>query len=229
MYRMLIRLDSNVNLVVPNHAYGPSTDTELQAEGIAQQGKEVRSIHEAAAECKEDQKDEAEWVEIVRMVLRAAGMSELDSMLEMNNVYGTRSHRLQLSGSYGAIDATNLSNTDRRGLNRQTQQIDSELLPRSPSMPFRFTKKADLTLNLRGRHPSVRQDITNARQRIPSLTLSHLKDAYTSRVSIVAGIEVKEPGGSSNDAILQLSIWTAAALEKVRWRLNQASSLTGQR
>ncbi|KAK5075815.1 hypothetical protein LTR16_008882, partial [Cryomyces antarcticus] len=79
-------LDPNINLVVPSYAYGPLTSTELQAQNIVQQWKEVRSIHEAAAECKEDQKEKAEWVEVVRMVLRAAGMSEQDSMLEVNSV-----------------------------------------------------------------------------------------------------------------------------------------------
>lgn len=43
-----------------------------------------------------------------------------------------------------------------------------------------------------------------------------MTDAYTSTVPLVCGIEVKEPGGDYNEAIMQLGIWSAAGLEKVR-------------
>ncbi len=46
-----------------------------------------------------------------------------------------------------------------------------------------------------------------------------MTDAYTSTVPLVCGIEVKEGGGDYNEAIMQLAIWCAAGLEKVK-RLN---------
>jgi hypothetical protein len=43
-----------------------------------------------------------------------------------------------------------------------------------------------------------------------------MTDAYTSTVPLVSGIEVKESGGDYNEAVMQLGIWSAAGLEKVR-------------
>jgi hypothetical protein len=46
--------------------------------------------------------------------------------------------------------------------------------------------------------------------------MSQMQDAYTSTVPLVCGIEVKEVGGDYNEAVMQLAIWSAAGLEKLK-------------
>ncbi len=41
-------------------------------------------------------------------------------------------------------------------------------------------------------------------------------DAFTRRIPLVGGIEVKVSGGNAVEALVQLSIWSAAGLEKIR-------------
>ena len=43
-----------------------------------------------------------------------------------------------------------------------------------------------------------------------------MSDAYTSSIVLACGIEVKEPGGDYNEAIMQLGIWCAAGLAKMK-------------
>lgn len=43
-----------------------------------------------------------------------------------------------------------------------------------------------------------------------------MTDAYTSTVPLACCLEVKERGGDSNEAIIQLGIWCAEGLERLR-------------
>lgn len=47
-----------------------------------------------------------------------------------------------------------------------------------------------------------------------------MSDAYTSLLVLPCGIEIKEMGGDMNEALLQLAVWTAAGLEKLKSLVN---------
>lgn len=96
----------------------------------------------------------------------------------------------------------------------QTQAISSSLLPTHTSTSF--AKKADLALAFSLSHPEVFRTLEPIHAQYPELSLSQMDDAYTMRVPLVAGVEVKERGGSYNEAIVQLGVWCAAGLEKLR-------------
>ena len=53
-----------------------------------------------------------------------------------------------------------------------------------------------------------------------------MTDAYTSTVPLVCWLEVKERGGDYNEAIIQLGIWCAAGLERLRglWTLDRSDN-----
>lgn len=95
----------------------------------------------------------------------------------------------------------------------QTQSISSSLIPVSTTTSF--AKKADLALAFSLSHPEVLRTLEPIHTRYPELTLSQMEDAFTMRVPLVAGVEVKEPGGSYSDATVQLGVWCAAGLEKL--------------
>jgi hypothetical protein len=96
----------------------------------------------------------------------------------------------------------------------QTQTISSSLIPISTTTSF--AKKADLALAFSLSHPEVLRTLEPIHTRCPELSLSQMEDAFTMRVPLVAGVEVKEPGGSYSDATVQLGVWCAAGLEKLR-------------
>jgi hypothetical protein len=96
----------------------------------------------------------------------------------------------------------------------QTQAISSSLIPTHTSTSF--AKKADLALAFSLSHPEVLRTLEPIHTRYPELSLSQMEDAYTMRVPLIAGVEVKEPGGSYSEATVQLGVWCAAGLEKLR-------------
>ncbi|PBP16596.1 hypothetical protein BUE80_DR012672 [Diplocarpon rosae] len=96
----------------------------------------------------------------------------------------------------------------------QTQSIDPTFLPKHISQSF--AKKADLALAFSCDHPSVAAAIEPVQKANPDLCLSQMTDAYTSTVPLACCLEVKEGGGDYNEAILQLGIWCAAGLERLR-------------
>jgi hypothetical protein len=51
-----------------------------------------------------------------------------------------------------------------------------------------------------------------------------MSDAYTSTVVLGCGIEIKESGGDYNEATMQLGVWSAAGLEKMRSMLDVKTS-----
>ncbi|KAH6714655.1 hypothetical protein BKA61DRAFT_361753 [Leptodontidium sp. MPI-SDFR-AT-0119] len=96
----------------------------------------------------------------------------------------------------------------------QTQSVDPTLLPIHTSQSF--AKKADLAFAFSSDHPSVAAAIEPVQKANPDLCLSQMTDAYTSTVPLACCLEVKEQGGDYNEAILQLGIWCAAGLERLR-------------
>ncbi|KAL5331122.1 hypothetical protein ACEPPN_000651 [Leptodophora sp. 'Broadleaf-Isolate-01'] len=96
----------------------------------------------------------------------------------------------------------------------QTQAINAVFLPQHISQSF--AKKADLTFSFFPDHPTVQRAIAPIHKYRPSVSLSQMTDPYTSRVPLVCGVEVKERGGDYNEAIIQLGIWCAAALEALQ-------------
>jgi hypothetical protein len=96
----------------------------------------------------------------------------------------------------------------------QTQAISSSLLPAHTSTSF--AKKAALAQAFSLSHPKDLCTIEPIHTQYPELSLSQMEDAYTMRVPLVAGVEVKERGGSYNEGTVQLGGWCAAGLEKLR-------------
>ena len=106
----------------------------------------------------------------------------------------------------------------------QTQSIDSALLPKHASQSF--AKKADLAFAFSSDHPTVATTIEPVHKANPDMALSQMTDAYTSTVPLVCCLEVKERGGDYNEAIIQLGIWCAAGLERLRglWAISQSNT-----
>ena len=50
----------------------------------------------------------------------------------------------------------------------------------------------------------------------PGASLSQMSDAYTSTLILGCGIEVKASDGDCDEASMQLGVWCAAGLEKLR-------------
>ncbi|KAH9206340.1 hypothetical protein DL95DRAFT_73787 [Leptodontidium sp. 2 PMI_412] len=111
--------------------------------------------------------------------------------------------------------------------NIQTQSVDPAFLPKHISQSF--AKKADLALAFSSDHPSVATAIEPVQKANPDLSLSQMTDAYTSTVPLACCLEVKERGGDYNEAILQLGIWCAAGLERLRglWTRGRTDSGSG--
>ena len=96
----------------------------------------------------------------------------------------------------------------------QTQAIQESLLPQHTSQSF--AKKADLAFAFTSDHPTVADAVEPVYRACPGMPLSQMTDAYTSMVPMACCVEVKEKGGDYNEAIVQLGIWSAAGLERVR-------------
>jgi len=101
----------------------------------------------------------------------------------------------------------------------QTQSVDRAFHPKHIFQSF--AKKADLALAFSSDHLSVAAAIEPVQKANPDLCLSQMTDAYTSTVPLACCLEVKERGGDHNEAVLQLGIWGAAGLERLRglWTL----------
>ncbi|KAK5018655.1 hypothetical protein BJ546DRAFT_1080218 [Cryomyces antarcticus] len=151
--------------------------------------EQTRLIYRDARRCNNRRKDESAWVDVVRTVLRTPGAGAgADPTLEMFEIESI-----------------------------QTQQIDPSLLPDLHNRAISTAKKADLALAFSPDDSTVAKALRSASASRPGgTTFSQMMDAYTSTVPLVCGIEVKEAGGDNNEALLQLGIWTAAGLEKLK-------------
>jgi hypothetical protein len=114
------------------------------------------------------------------------------------------------------LEATHLCENDSklRVESIQTQTIDRAFLPLHMSQSL--AKKADLALAFSSDNIEVAAVIQSLSKTHSGIPLSQMTDAYTSTVPLVCGIEVKERGGDYNEAIVQLAIWCAAGLERLR-------------
>ncbi|KAH9203980.1 hypothetical protein DL95DRAFT_471897 [Leptodontidium sp. 2 PMI_412] len=149
------------------------------------------NIYNDARACNDDFKDENAWMTVVTSVLKSA-IEYIDPDSDLDD-YEPPMLNVQ---------------------SVQTQAISSSLLPTHTSTSF--AKKADLALAFSLSHPEVFHALEPIHTQYPDLCLSQMEDAYTMRVPLVAGVEVKERGGSYNEATVQLGVWCAAGLEKLR-------------
>jgi hypothetical protein len=114
------------------------------------------------------------------------------------------------------LEATHLCDNESllRVESIQTQAIDRAFLPLHVSQSL--AKKADLALAFSADNVEVAAVLQSLSKTHSGIPLSQMTDAYTSTVPLVCGIEVKERGGDYNEAIVQLAIWCAAGLERLR-------------
>jgi hypothetical protein len=169
---------------------------------LADRWTQIKAIYAEAAGCRRYHLDENAWTEVVRLVLRAAGVGALTDMLQLNKV----SVPLPMSGS-GVTQST--SNPLRR---RQTQSIDPRFLPILPGTTDPFAKETDFALAFNPYHDRVRPILEDVRSKRPGTDLSQMSDVYTSSVVLGCGLEIKGPGGNHDEAVVQLGIWCAAGL-----------------
>ena len=62
-------------------------------------------------------------------------------------------------------------------------------------------------------HPDIKGPWHDLHLKHGGVRLSHIDDAYTGTLIVGCGINVREPGGDYDEAIMQLGVWSAAALE----------------
>jgi len=105
---------------------------------------------------------------------------------------------------------------DKFSFHRQTQQTEPSLLPISKSTSLPFSTKADLAVAFSRKYPDVELFVDKVRSRWNDFSLSQMTDAYTQTVPLQCGFEVKERGGDSNEADMQLGIWSAAGLQLLK-------------
>jgi hypothetical protein len=61
------------------------SETEM-SQDLENRSKQIENIYSEAERCQKYHKDENAWNEVVRLVLRAAGVDAPTDMLEINNV-----------------------------------------------------------------------------------------------------------------------------------------------
>lgn len=76
-------------------------------------------------------------------------------------------------------------------------------------------KKADIAWVFSRKHPDV-IPYYNRLSLLGRLSISQTVDAYTKRIAIFAGAEVKKAGGNENESAAQLAIWSAAGIRMMR-------------
>ncbi len=86
-------------------------------------------------------------------------------------------------------------------------------------------KKADLAFAFDPNNDRVRSLYGKYEQAFPKPDLSHLTDAYTGRLLVNYALEVKTSAGDQVEASLQLSIFHAAALQKLKTFYSKATSV----
>ncbi|KAJ0417623.1 hypothetical protein BJY00DRAFT_289284 [Aspergillus carlsbadensis] len=101
-------------------------------------------------------------------------------------------------------------------VNVQSQQIDPSLLPRSKSTLGKLSKKTDYTLSFACRDALVQDLYNKISLGGHGYEISQTTDAFTKRIVLFSGMEVKSEDGGKKEALAQLAIWLAAGLEKTR-------------
>ncbi|KIV89067.1 hypothetical protein PV10_08678 [Exophiala mesophila] len=95
----------------------------------------------------------------------------------------------------------------------QSQAVCRDLLSTLPDNVFPLARKVDLALAFNPSHPDIKGPWDDLHLKHEGVRLSHIDDAYTGTLVVGCGINVKEPGGDYDEAIMQLGVWSAAALE----------------
>ena len=106
--------------------------------------------------------------------------------------------------------------TDQRFVLRQSQQINASLLPMMRNNPSRINKKTDYAFSFSCRDPEIfklYQEVSLGGQ---GYEIGQTTDAFTKRVILFSGVEVKPDDGGKKEALAQLAIWLTASLEKNR-------------
>ncbi|KAH8723058.1 hypothetical protein GQ44DRAFT_774340 [Phaeosphaeriaceae sp. PMI808] len=158
-----------------------------------------RKVHHQAKDCFNEHKDESVWVEVVKTVWRAV----------------TADSEWNIASAWSMLELNSI----------QTQHIDPSLLPISKSTSLPFIKKADLAVAFSHNHLEIGATINEVRSTWNNFGLSQMTDAYTQTVPLQCGFEVKERGGDSNEADMQLGLWSSAGLQLLQLQYSMVGSL----
>lgn len=102
----------------------------------------------------------------------------------------------------------------------QSQNIHPDFLSISTS-GLTVSKKADFVLAFSGDNDGdVRRVYENFKSNNNGATLSPMTDAYTSGLALACALELKEAGGKAIEAEMQLAVYHAAMLWKIRELIN---------
>ncbi|KAF2730189.1 hypothetical protein EJ04DRAFT_49161 [Polyplosphaeria fusca] len=102
----------------------------------------------------------------------------------------------------------------------QSQNIHSDFLP-TDSAGLTVYKKADFVLAFSGDDDdTVHQVYENFKSNNKGATLSPMTEAYTSGLALACAIELKEAGGKATEAEMQLAVYHAAMLWKMKELIN---------
>lgn len=99
-------------------------------------------------------------------------------------------------------------------INKQTQTIDPSLLPRIPCS-VRISRKVDYSFVFCIRERNIKKKYFNFIQSQPDVPMGHTTDPFGRHLAYFSGVEVKQAGGDATEALVQLSIWLSAQLEKL--------------
>ncbi|KAB8202246.1 hypothetical protein BDV34DRAFT_237096 [Aspergillus parasiticus] len=91
--------------------------------------------------------------------------------------------------------------------NRQSQQIDADLLPMVRNNLTRINKKADYALAFSCRDPEVSSLYERVRLGGHGYSISQSTDTFNKRTVLFSGVEVKPDDGGKKEALAQLAIW----------------------
>ena len=103
--------------------------------------------------------------------------------------------------------------TDRKY--RQGQEVSPSLLPHIPGQT-KIGRAVDYTFTFPIRKQRVKKTYNQIAFLQPNQTISHTTDPFTKRIALFSGIKVKESNGDNKEALLQLTIWLSAGLEKLQ-------------
>ncbi|KAH8689778.1 hypothetical protein GQ44DRAFT_833075 [Phaeosphaeriaceae sp. PMI808] len=101
----------------------------------------------------------------------------------------------------------------------QSQNIHPDFLSIGTS-GLTVSKKADFVLAFCGDNDDVRRIYENFKLHNKGVALSPMADAYTSGLALACAIELKEAGGKATEAEMQLAVYHAAMLWKMRELIN---------
>lgn len=76
-------------------------------------------------------------------------------------------------------------------------------------------RTVDYTFTFPIRNPRVKVTYDKIIILQPTRAISHTTDPFTKRTALFSGVKVKESNGDNKEALLQLTIWLSAGLEKL--------------